>query len=232
MTMRSWPSQPRCRSSHSRPPTRPSWTQALAIVTATLSHLSSSPCWQCSATRHKGDWGWPIMVRVLERQARMCRGHATPQETASAPLQGTVTGGALACVGMRRYNQSMLVSRTHALHHVRNVTAPDAVKRQWTIESNIQLVTGAGWRWCALPKDSWLCWGESYRNHLASSRQLHQAAAISRFPRGSRVFLQGNSHFAESILSLVRLCMSCCCKCHGLIAASAWIAASSARNIV
>jgi hypothetical protein len=76
-------------------------------------------------------------------------------------------------------------------------------EEEWTLAANRQLVTGAGWLYCSLPKDIWLCWGEEYRQHLLHSRQLHQQAAISRFPPGSRVFLQGNSHFAESIVSLV-----------------------------
>ena len=80
---------------------------------------------------------------------------------------------------------------------------PMRKEEEWTLAANRQLVTGAGWLYCSLPKDIWLCWGEECRQHLLHSRQLHQQAAISRFPPGSRVFLQGNSHFAESIVSLV-----------------------------
>jgi hypothetical protein len=81
-------------------------------------------CWtvrDVEGGRHKVDWGWPIMERILTSQQQQCRPSHHAQVRASAPLQGTLSGGSVACIHVQRFNQSMLVDHSHALHHVRKV---------------------------------------------------------------------------------------------------------------
>jgi hypothetical protein len=57
--------------------------------------------------------------------------------------------------------------------------------------------------WCALYRDNWNCVGDRYENILNKTMPFDSRYTIDKLKPGSRVFIEGNSYYAEVIYSWI-----------------------------
>ena len=70
---------------------------------------------------------------------------------------------------------------------------------KWTWDENYRLVTAHGHRWCKLQRDNWSCVGDRYAKILSQTPAYDPSLTLAALPRGTRVFAEGNSYFAQHL---------------------------------
>jgi len=65
------------------------------------------------------------------------------------------------------------------------------------------LLTAAGHSWCSLSRDNWACVGERYYTVLKQTPTYNPQLRLGAFPRGTRIFIEGNSHLAEMLDTII-----------------------------
>ena len=65
-----------------------------------------------------------------------------------------------------------------------------------TVEDN-------GHRWCSLCRDLWACDGATYGAVLRKTRVFNSSLNLRAFPRGTRIFAEGNSFLAQHINTIL-----------------------------
>ena len=90
-----------------------------------------------------------------------------------------------------------------SMHDPTNPFWPVRPGQIFTVEQVFKTVTGNGHLWCAVTRDNWSCTGARYEQVLRKTKPYNQSYTIELLPQGSRVFAEGNSYFAQLVMTIV-----------------------------
>jgi hypothetical protein len=103
---------------------------------------------------------------------------------------------------MHSLHALLMLDKLQTIHNVSHPLRPirnDAFT--WAQVS--ALLTSTGHSWCSLTRDNWACIGKRYANILKKTPLYNPALRLDAFPRGTRIFAEGNSFLAEMLYTVI-----------------------------